>query len=73
VRVHTRDGRILEARQADGRGGSRRPLPAAAIVEKFRDNAGRALGAARVAEIERVALRLDALDDVGALLRLCRA
>src|SRR5262249_53588961 len=43
VRVRLRDGRLLEARTPDGRGGPARPLPAQAIVDKFRDNAGRAL------------------------------
>jgi hypothetical protein len=41
-------------------------------VDKFRDNAGRVLPAARVAEIEHAALSLDAVSDVRALLALCR-
>jgi 2-methylcitrate dehydratase PrpD len=73
MRVRTRDGRLLEARQPDGRGGPALPLPASAIVDKFRGNAGRTLPPARVAEIEQAALQLDALDDVSALMRLCRA
>ena len=72
VRVRLQDGRTLEARAPDGRGGVARPLPSEAIVDKFRDNAGRALPAARVAEIEHAALRLDAISDVRALLALCR-
>jgi len=72
VRVRLRDGRTLEARAPDGRGSVARPLPPEAIVEKFRDNAGRALAAARVAEIERAALSLDALADVRVLAALCR-
>jgi hypothetical protein len=47
-------------------------LPSEAIVEKFRDNAGRALPAERVAAIERAALTLDSLPDVRALVALCR-
>jgi 2-methylcitrate dehydratase PrpD len=73
VRLRLRDGRTLEARAPDGRGSLSRPLPAEAIVEKFRDNAGRAVAPARVAEIERTVLGLDALADVRALTTLCRA
>ncbi|MBI4637704.1 MAG: MmgE/PrpD family protein [Candidatus Rokubacteria bacterium] len=73
VRVRLEDGRVVEARQPDGRGGVRRPIDARVLIEKFRDNAARALPATRVDEIEHVALALDGLDDVGALMRLCRA
>jgi 2-methylcitrate dehydratase PrpD len=72
VRVRLRDGRMLEARVPDGRGSLARPLPPEAIVEKFRDNASRALPAARVAELERAALSLDSLPDVRLLATLCR-
>jgi 2-methylcitrate dehydratase PrpD len=72
VRVRLRDGRTLEARAPDGRGSLACPLPDEAIVEKFRDNAGRALPAARVAEIERAVLRLDEVADVRELAVLCR-
>ena len=72
VRVRLRDGRTLEARAPDGRGSLARPLPPEAIVEKFRDNAGRVLPAARVEEIERAALSLDTLPDVRTLTGLCR-
>jgi 2-methylcitrate dehydratase PrpD len=73
VRVRLRDGRLLEARAPDGRGSVARPLAPEAIVDKFRDNAGRALPEARVAELERTVLALDALSDVRALTALCRA
>jgi 2-methylcitrate dehydratase PrpD len=72
VRVRLRDGRVLEARSPDGRGSLARPLPREAIVEKFRDNAGRALPAAHVAELERDVLGLDTLADVRALTVRCR-
>jgi 2-methylcitrate dehydratase PrpD len=72
VRVRLTDGRTVEAREPDGRGGPARPLPARAIVEKFRANAGRVLPAARVGEIERATLALDTLSDVRALMPLCR-
>jgi 2-methylcitrate dehydratase PrpD len=72
VRVRLRDGRTLEARAPDGRGSLARPLPPDALVEKFRDNAGRALPPARVAEIERATLNLDTLGDIRSLVALCR-
>jgi 2-methylcitrate dehydratase PrpD len=72
VRVRLRDGRVLEARVPDGRGSLACPLPPEAIVEKFRDNAARALPAARVAELEHAALSLDTLPDVRMLVTLCR-
>jgi 2-methylcitrate dehydratase PrpD len=72
VRVRLRDGRVLEAQAPDGRGSLARPLPPEAVVEKFRDNAGRALSPRQVTELERAALSLDALPDVRALTALCR-
>jgi hypothetical protein len=42
------------------------------VVEKFRDNAGRALPGAQVLALEKAALDLERLDDVGALMALCR-
>ena len=72
VRVRLRDGRVLEARSPDGRGSLARPLPREAIVEKFRDNAGRALSATHVAELERTVLSLDTLADVRPLTARCR-
>ncbi len=73
VRLRLFDGRTLEAREPDGRGGLARPLPETAIVEKFRANASRVLPAARVAALERAALALDTLGDVRILMQLCRA
>jgi 2-methylcitrate dehydratase PrpD len=72
VRIRLRDGRVVEARAEDGRGSRSNPLPDAAIVEKFRDNAGRALPPERVAALERAVLGLDALGDVRAVTTLCR-
>jgi 2-methylcitrate dehydratase PrpD len=72
VRVRLSDGRVLEVREPDGRGGVRRPLPPAAIVEKFRANASRALPGDRVAALEHAVLSLDALRDAADLMRLCR-
>jgi 2-methylcitrate dehydratase PrpD len=73
IRLHLADGRVLQAREPDGRGGPGRPLPASAIVEKFRANAGRTLPAARVDELQAAALAIDTLGDVGMLMRLGRA
>jgi hypothetical protein len=73
VRLRLHDGRQLEARTPDGQGSLARPLPPGAIVDKFRDNAGRAGPSASVGEIERLVLRLDTLPDVRALSALCRA
>jgi 2-methylcitrate dehydratase PrpD len=73
VRVRLRDGQVLEAREPAGRGGPARPLEPGALVAKFRSNAGRALPAARVEAVERLALSLDSLADVSALMRACRA
>ena len=73
VRARLRDGRTVEAREPDGRGGPARPLPARAIVEKFRANAGRVLPASRVSALERATLGLDTLTDVRSLMPLCRA
>jgi 2-methylcitrate dehydratase PrpD len=72
VRIHLADGRLVEAREPDGRGGPERPLPPAAVVEKFRDNAARALPPARVERLEAAVLALDTLADAGEVLRLCR-
>ena len=72
VRLHLRDGRTLEARVPDSRGSLTCPLPAEAIADKFRDNASRALPAARVDELERLVGGLDTLPDVRAIVALCR-
>jgi 2-methylcitrate dehydratase PrpD len=73
VRVRLGDGRLLEAREPDGRGGAARPLEPEAIVAKFRNNARRALEANRVAAVEKAALSLDSLGNVQTLLAACRA
>jgi 2-methylcitrate dehydratase PrpD len=72
LRVTLDDGRVVEARQPDGRGGRRRPLPEASIIHKFRANAARALSAERVARLEQTARALDDLDDAGTLMALVR-
>ncbi|HYE90909.1 MAG TPA: hypothetical protein VEA38_07820, partial [Terriglobales bacterium] len=59
VRVRLADARVVEVREPDGRGGPARPLPPAAIVEKYRENAGRVLSASRRDELEQAVLALD--------------
>jgi 2-methylcitrate dehydratase PrpD len=73
VRVRLEDGRVLEVREPDGRGGPLRPLPASAIVEKFRTNVGDLLTASRRDELERAVLALDGMPDVRKVMGLCRA
>ena len=73
VIVRLDDGRTFEAREASNRGGPEAPLPVEALVEKFRDNAARALPEAQVRALEKSALGLEGLDDVGALMALARA
>jgi 2-methylcitrate dehydratase PrpD len=72
VRIRLADGRLVEAREPDSRGGPARPRPPAAVVEKFRDNAARALPPARVEQLEAAVLALDTLGDAGEVPRLCR-
>ena len=66
VRVHLREGRVLEARVNDARSPRRE-----AIVDKFRANAARALSSERVAELEHRLLERAPL--VAPLIALCRA
>ncbi len=72
VRVRLTDGREVETRVPHGRGGPERPLPVEALVDKFRDNARRALPPARLAALERAVLELDRLKSLRELLQLCR-
>ena len=72
VRVRLVDGRMVEAHEPENRGGPGQPLTESEVVEKFRDNAGRTLPGFQVREIEKTALDLEDLDDVGTLMTLCR-
>jgi hypothetical protein len=71
--VRLTDGRVLEVREPDGRGGPARPLPSAAIVEKFRENAGRVLPGSSRGELERAVLTLESAQDIRKVLVMCRA
>ena len=73
VRVRLTDGRTLEARAPDGRGGPARPLPPSAIIAKYRDNAARALPRDRVDALEQAVLGLDRLSSVRTITALCRS
>jgi len=72
VTIRLADGRVLEAREPDGRGGPARPLSPAAIVEKFHQNAGLLLDSARRDELAQAVLVLDDAPDVRKLIALCR-
>jgi len=63
----TRSGRTLRHREQINRGNGERPLGEAAIVEKFRQNAGRAVASDRARRIETLVLALHGLTDVNAL------
>lgn len=65
--VTTRDGRTLRHREAINRGNGERPLSEAAIVEKFRLNAARAVSPQRAGEIEALLLSLDEHADARAI------
>jgi len=67
VIVMTRGGRTVRHREQVNRGNGERPLSEAAIVDKFRQNAGRAVSSERFRRIEDLVLSLDAISDVGML------
>jgi 2-methylcitrate dehydratase PrpD len=72
VRVRLKDGRTLEARADDARGGPVSPLPRDEIVQKFRANARGALPGDRVQALERRVLELERLPSLRALTAHCR-
>ncbi len=61
VEVTTKDGRTLHHREQINRGAEDNPVPAEAVYDKFRANAGLRYDAARVARI------IDAVDDLEGL------
>jgi 2-methylcitrate dehydratase PrpD len=67
VIVTTRAGRTLRHREQINRGNGERPLTEAAIVEKFRSNAARAVSTERAARVERSVLTLEDLADARTL------
>jgi 2-methylcitrate dehydratase PrpD len=72
VRLRLADGRVVEAREPDGRGSVARPLPPDAIVEKFRENASSALPRSTIEALESVVLAQDGGPDVRKAVSLSR-
>lgn len=60
VVVTLKSGKVLREREAVNRGAVDRPLTAADITQKFRENAARMLGADRVSAIETAVLGIEA-------------
>jgi 2-methylcitrate dehydratase PrpD len=73
VRIHTRDGRTLEAELAYQRGGPENPMSAEEVREKFRTNAALALSAAEVEALEDAVMTLERSGDLDAFVGLSRA
>jgi 2-methylcitrate dehydratase PrpD len=76
VRMTLADGTVLQARLEFQEGAPENPLTDAAVVAKFRANAGLALDPKRVEALADTVLRLDELDDAAAVLaelRLARS
>ena len=67
VVVTTRTGRTLRHREQINRGNGERPLTDAAIIEKFRSNAARAVSSERAIRVEQLVLALDDTADARAL------
>lgn len=69
LRVRTTDGRTLRTEVMTTRGGPERPLSAAELRTKFRDNVAGALSPETAGQTERAAGHLDHLADMNAILR----
>ena len=67
VIVTTRGGRSFRHREAINRGNGERPLSEAAIIEKFRANAARAVSHDRARQVETLLLSLDEAADTRAV------
>lgn len=70
VIVRTKDGRELRHREGINRGASDRPLSAADIVAKYRENAAMAVSHSTLNRIEEAVLGLDELTDATAFAAL---
>ncbi|MBB4905256.1 MmgE/PrpD family protein [Actinophytocola algeriensis] len=68
VTVRTADGREWTAEVLANRGGPQRPLSEAELAAKFTDNVARRLAPATAATVRELALTLDSVADLGALL-----
>lgn len=67
IRITLRNGRILERREKNNRGGPDNPLPDQEVIAKFRENASIVATDAQVRVIEGHVLNLEELKDVGIL------
>ncbi|MGH3010282.1 MAG: MmgE/PrpD family protein [Gaiellaceae bacterium] len=68
VRITTRDGRTLEADLPHQRGGPENPMTAGEVREKYRENAGLALGPEAVEVLEEAVIALEEQEDLRAAL-----
>lgn len=73
LRLTLRDGRTVEWREAVNRGHPDKPLQAAEVQEKFRDNARRALPPERVAAVIAAVDHLEDLPHIEPFMALCVA
>ena len=73
VRIHTRDGRALEAELPYQRGGPENPMSAEEVREKFRTNAALALSDEDAEALEEAVMMLERRGDLGAFEVLGRA
>ena len=73
VRIHTRDGRTLEAELPYQRGGPENPMTGEQVREKFRTNAGLAIAACDVERLEESIMTIERLGDLRAFEVLARA
>lgn len=73
VRIHLRDGRVVEHREPINRGSAENPLSDEDVRVKFRGNAARVVTAAATAEIIATVAGLEAVADLNRLTRLLRA
>lgn len=71
VRVHLRDGRVLEKKRLKVAGTAENPVPAGEYEAKFLDNAQRSIGAKRAAEVVRLMRALASLRDMAQLAAAC--
>ena len=67
LRIHLRDGRVLEQREPINRGSAERPLTEDEVGDKFRRNASRALPADQVEAVIDAVACVDAAGDLSAL------
>jgi 2-methylcitrate dehydratase PrpD len=71
VRIVLKDGREFSKRERFNRGGPRNPMSKDEIVDKFMDNACRAIPSNQAQEIARLIDNLEECGDVGQLVNLC--